>query len=76
MKYLALILILILSACAAPEPRGVMQGEEVNIYVEGYEDMCLREPQSPLCAPKERINWYLNEDNNNDRTQQDQKDPS
>jgi len=74
MKYLALILILILSGCSVPEERGVMQGEEVNIYVEGYEEMCLREPQSPLCAPKERINWFLKEDNNNARTKQDQKD--
>lgn len=62
MRYLVLILFLILSGCTVTEERSVMQGEEVDIYVEGYEEMCLREPESELCAPKERINWYLHKE--------------
>ena len=63
MKYLILFVFFFLTACATPQEPSVIQGEEVNIYVEGYEEMCKREPESALCAPNERINWYLKKSN-------------
>lgn len=52
MKYLILFVFLFLTACATPQEPSIIQGEEVNIYVEGYEEMCKREPESELCASK------------------------
>lgn len=62
MRYLTLLLLFLLTACVTPQESSVMQGEEVDIYVEGYEEMCMREPESPLCAPKEKLNWYLHKE--------------
>lgn len=54
MKYLIPILLILLTACSVPEEKSVMKGEEVNIYVEGYEEFCEREPNSPLCTKEQQ----------------------
>ena len=54
MKYLTLLLLLLSVGCATPSEPEVIQGKEVNIYVEGYEDMCEREPESILCKEPEQ----------------------
>lgn len=56
MKYLTLLLLFLSVGCATPSEPEVMQGEEINIYVEGYEDMCEREPESILCKEPEQDN--------------------
>lgn len=66
MRYLTLLLFLFLIGCATPSEPEVISGEEINIYVEGYEDMCEREPNSILCQQPEE---------NDDETQQSKKDP-
>jgi len=52
-----LIPILFLTGCAVTEPQ-----EQTVEYVEGYEEFCLNEPLSPLCAPRDRIKWYLHKE--------------
>lgn len=51
MKYFIITIILLLSACSneVPDTKGPIQGQEVNLSAQAYEEMCEREPTSPLC---------------------------
>lgn len=53
MKYFASLIITFLIAGCAPSDKNPMQGEEVNLKADAYVEMCIRDPNSPLCPSEE-----------------------
>lgn len=54
-KVLMLSLILLVVACATA------QQEQQAEYVEGYVEACKQYPQMQICAPAQKLDWYLNQ---------------
>ena len=52
MKYFLIIIFTLLVGCEdkISETKGPIQGVEVEVRADAYEEMCAREPQSPLCV--------------------------
>lgn len=46
---------LLLTACATSQPQQELQGE----YVEGYQEACAEFPLAEICAPAQRLEWFL-----------------
>ena len=44
-----LIILLLLCGCAAPAQDAQMSGPPSNLNMQGYTEMCEREPESLLC---------------------------
>ena len=55
MKKILILLIFLQGCCnqSIPETSGPMEGEPINIVAPAYDEMCEREPESPLCPEKE-----------------------
>lgn len=53
MKYIAIALILVLTACGSTNPPKKMTGTKIKANVIEYREMCEREPESVLCKVEE-----------------------